>query len=104
MSLTSQQRKFLRGKAHHLDAVVIIGRQGLTDGVLDAVNQALNKRELIKIRFNDYQDQKQKTTYRIIEESGAELAGIIGHVAILYRPGPDPESRQFEGDLRRFEE
>jgi len=93
-TLTSAQRKFLRGLAHHLDPVVLVGKQGVSDMLVRATLEALEAHELIKIRFNEFKDEKKKLTEEIARRTGAEIAGMIGHVAILFRPHPDPEKRK----------
>ncbi len=96
--MTSTQRKQLRALAHHLDPVVFIGKQGLTEGVMAAVVKALSAHELIKVRFLEGKEEKRELTDKISESTGAEIAGIIGHVAILYKENPDPKKRQIELD------
>lgn len=92
-TLTSSQRKYLRGQAHSLDAYVMVGKQGVTDAVIQSVNEALEANELIKIRFIDHKDAKKELTDEISEKAPCEIAGIIGHVAILFRQNPD-ETKQ----------
>lgn len=92
--LSSAQRKFLRGLAHHLDPVVLVGKQGVSDMLVRAILEALEAHELIKIRFNEFKNEKKKLTDEIARRTGAEIAGMIGHVAILFRPHPDPEKRK----------
>jgi len=82
------QRKFLRGLAHHLDPVVRVGKQGVSAGVLEAVSRALLDHELIKVRMREPEDKKGMAR-ALAEGSDAELVGLIGHTAILYRPHPD---------------
>ena len=84
-TLTSFQRKFLRGQAHSLEAYVLVGKQGVTGTLIQAINEALEANELIKIRFNDHKDEKKALTEQIAAEAPCEIAGIIGHVAILNR-------------------
>ena len=52
--LSSTQRSYLRSQSHHLEPVVLIGKNGITDVTIEAVNQALDARELIKIKFREY--------------------------------------------------
>lgn len=92
--MTSQQRKQLRGLAHHLDPVVSIGKQGLTPGIIAATAKALDAHELIKIRFLDFKDEKQDLADQLAAATSSDIAGIIGHVAILYREHPEPEKRK----------
>ncbi len=95
-TLTATQRKRLRGLAHHLQPIVLIGKHGVTGTVIRAVDDALEVYELIKIRFNEHKDAKKLLTVEIAERTGCEIAGIIGHVAILYREQEDPEKRTIE--------
>ncbi|MGE0087061.1 MAG: YhbY family RNA-binding protein [Desulfococcaceae bacterium] len=90
------QKKYLRGLAHGLEALVIVGQKGLTDSLLRSVNEELDIHELIKIRFNDFKekDQKNEIMTKISSETGSEMAGMIGHTAILYRQHSDPEKRK----------
>lgn len=85
--LTSQQNKFLRSLAHPLKPIVFIGKNGLSDEVLASVEAALEKHELIKIKFIENKDKQDKT--RMIEticrRTQCFRAGMIGHIAILYR-------------------
>lgn len=95
-TLTSGQRKGLRSLAHHLHPAVLIGRQGVTDTVIGAVDRELDVNELIKIRFNEHKEAKKELTAEIVERTNSHLAGIIGHVAILYRQHKDPEKREIK--------
>ena len=94
--LTSTQAKYLRGIAHGLKPVVFIGQKGLTDALIRSTEEAFDSHELIKIKFIDFKEKKQKTeTARALKlRTGSYLAGIIGHIAIFYRPHPDLEQQK----------
>lgn len=94
--LSSGQRKELRSKAHHLDPVVIIGNNGITESLIRSIDSALDAHELIKIRFNDHKKQKKAMTDQIAQDTSSVAAGIIGHVAILYREHSEPEKRKIK--------
>lgn len=94
--LKSGQRKFLRGKAHHLDPVVSVGKLGITDALIQAASKALGDHELIKVKFKDHKDRKREWTEEIASRSDSEVAGLIGNVAILYRRHPDKEKRKIK--------
>ena len=85
MELTSKQRKELEKVAHDLQPVVIVGGAGVTDGVMDMVDRSLAAHELIKVKFNEYKDEKQELTQQICERTDATLVRIIGNIAILFR-------------------
>ncbi|MHB8910872.1 MAG: ribosome assembly RNA-binding protein YhbY [Syntrophales bacterium] len=95
-SLKGFQKKYLRGLAHALKPVVQIGREGITEGVIRAIDECLCRHELIKIKFTDFKekDQKEAFTSEFTDRTGSELVGIIGHTAILYRQQTDPEKRK----------
>jgi len=90
------QRRYLRGVAHGLKPVVIIGQKGCTDKLLAAINEALNTHELIKIKFIDFKEKaaKEKIIGSLEQKAFCEMVGGIGHIAILYRRHPDPEKRK----------
>lgn len=94
--LTSLQKKYLRGLAHSLKPVVLIGQHGLTAAVVQAAESALSHHELIKVKFNDIKDKSQKKVLAASLEkaSGSFLAGMIGHIAIFYRPHQDSKMRK----------
>lgn len=89
--LTSKQRAFLRGEAHHLKPVVQIGKEGVTEATLQAVGEAFNTRELLKVRVLDNALLDVRTVGHAIAEAldDVELIQTIGHIAVLYRPDPD---------------
>jgi len=87
------QRRFLRGQANRLKPVVYIGKNGVNDDVIAALNEALDSHELIKVKFHEYKEERKEITAEIAKECTCEIAGIIGHTAILYRQNPDKEKR-----------
>lgn len=91
--LTSSQTKYLRGLAHSLKPVVLVGQKGLSDALLASVAEALGVHELIKVKFTDLKDRgiRSALAAEIGEKTDSVLAGLIGNVAILYRPNPAPE-------------
>ncbi len=89
------QKKYLRGLAHNIKPVVLIGQKGLTDDLVKSSDQALERHELIKVKFNEFKekDQKAEITEELCKRTKAEIAGTIGHIAILYREQQDPEKK-----------
>ena len=94
--LKGYQKKHLRGLAHGLKPVVQIGREGVTDGVIRAVDEGLSRHELIKIRFNEIREKelKEAITVELAARTGSVAAGMIGHTVILYREHIDPERKK----------
>ena len=94
--LTGAQRKHLRGLAHHVKAVVHVGRNGVTDPVLQEVEEALDYHELIKVKLVDPQGRKKDLANELASRSGGTRVGLVGNVVTLYRQHPDPEKRKVE--------
>ena len=92
--LTNAQRQHLRRLANPLRPLVQIGKQGLTDGVRASVDQSLASHELIKVKFLDFQDQKEELTDDLARETGSILVALVGNTATLYREQPDLEKRK----------
>lgn len=90
MPLSSQQVRKLRGYAHALKVIVTVGNNGLTENVINEIDNALEQHELLKIRVNaGERDERDAMIQTILEKTGAELIQGIGHVATLYRPNPE---------------
>ncbi|MDP6570813.1 MAG: ribosome assembly RNA-binding protein YhbY [Candidatus Marinimicrobia bacterium] len=91
--LTSRQRAYLKSKAHHLEPVVLIGKNKVAEGTLSSIDKALKARELIKIKFREYKDEKIALAQYIQDELQAEIVGIVGHTLILFKQHPDQEKQ-----------
>jgi len=86
MSLNNKQNRFLRAQAHSLKPVVLIGSAGLTDSVVNEINQALHDHELIKVRVNaDDRETKKEMIDTITTQTESFLVQSIGHIGIFYR-------------------
>lgn len=95
-TLQGFQKKYLRGQAHHLKPVVMIGQKGVSQSVLREIEEVLSEHELIKIKFIDFKEKEQKTMLAgdIERLTSSHLVGMIGHTAIYYREHPDSSSRK----------
>ena len=94
--LKGSQRKYLRGLAHNLNPAAAVGQKGITDALLEEIEESLEASELIKIKFVEFKDKQSKKELvdEITKRTDAFVAGMIGHVAILYRQHPDPDKRK----------
>ena len=99
IQLTPAQRKIHRADAHHLDPIVMIGGDGLTDAVKKETNAALNALGLIKVRvFSDDRAAREAMFVTLTEELNAAPIQHIGKLLVLWRPQPErdkavPEDR-----------
>jgi RNA-binding protein len=82
--LTSKQRQFLKGLAHPLSPVVRVGKGRLTASVIEETRKSLAAHELIKVRIEG--PDRQALAEDLAQKADAEVAALIGKVAILYRP------------------
>jgi len=90
MPLSQQQVRKLRGYAHALKVIITVGSNGLTENVVNEIDNALEQHELLKIRVNaSDRDERDEMIQTILEKTGAELVQRIGHVAALYRMNPE---------------
>jgi RNA-binding protein len=86
MSLTNKQKQFLKAKAHELKPVILMGGNGLTEGVVAEIEVALNFHELIKIKVpTEDREQKVLIMDAIIRETKSEKVQVIGKTLVLYR-------------------
>ena len=85
MPLTGKQRRHLRGLGHHLEPVVIVGQSGVTEGVIAAVEQALNNHELIKVKIHEGPEDRHEAAEKLAQSTGAELAQLLGRTALLFK-------------------
>ena len=74
----------LRSQAHHLEPVVLIGKHGITDGTIESIDRVLEARELIKIKFREFKDEKLSLSEKIIELTNSQVVGVIGHTVIIF--------------------
>ena len=87
--LSGKQRRFLRAEAHDLEPIVMVGKEGLSPTVVDAVQAALLAHELIKVRVLDTAPvERKQVAEQLPPLVKAELAGLVGRVVILYKRHP----------------
>ncbi|MET0116921.1 MAG: ribosome assembly RNA-binding protein YhbY [Sedimenticola sp.] len=89
MPLSNPQKRHLKGLAHSLKPVVMVGQHGLTEGVFNELEIALEVHELVKVRISaGDRDERDEMLAVLVEKSSAELVQRIGNIAVLYRHNP----------------
>ena len=90
MTISSKERAELRAEAHHLSPLVHVGHQGLTEALLQTIDDALRTHELVKIAMVKAADVKPKdASHELAEKLGADVVQTIGRTCTLYRLNPD---------------
>lgn len=84
--LTSKQRARLRSMASTMDTIMQIGKSGITDALVKTVSDALEARELIKLRvLENCELGVRGAAEELAAQTGAEMVAVIGTKCILYR-------------------
>jgi RNA-binding protein len=94
--LKGSQRTYLRGLAHRLKPVIQVGKNGLTGELILAAQEALHVHELIKVKFLNFKEAKPELSRVIEAQTESEMVGLIGNIALFYRPHPEQEKRKIK--------
>ncbi len=86
MNLTTKQKQYLKGIAHNLKPVVLLGQHGLTEGVLAEIDAALAHHELIKVKVAaEDRETKQLIVEAFVRETSACQVQLMGSILTLFR-------------------
>jgi putative YhbY family RNA-binding protein len=87
LNLSVSQRLELKGRAHALKPIVIIGNAGLTPSVINEIERSLKSHDLLKVRvMNDDRDMRATMMTEICELLNAGPVQRIGKILVIYRP------------------
>lgn len=89
-ALSNPQKRYLRGLAHDLKPVILVGAKGISDNVVAETGNALDHHELIKVRVAAG-DRELRDTWigELCERSQSDLVARIGNIAVLYKRSAD---------------
>jgi RNA-binding protein len=94
MSLNKKQIQHLKGAAHSLKPVVLLGHNGLTEAVVAEIDYALNHHELIKIKIpTDDRETKALIVEAICRETNSTQVQVIGKTLVIYRESAEKKIR-----------
>lgn len=96
MNLKGKQKAYLKKLIHGTNPVVMIGGNGVSEQVLKTIDIELDLKELIKIKFTDFKEQKKVLFPEIADKVNAVAIDLIGNVGILYRQNADPEKQKIK--------
>ena len=95
--MNSKQRSMLKGMAMNIDPIFQIGKGGLTPEITEAVSDALEKRELVKINIlKNCDDDRNMLAEALAGRTGSEVVQVIGKKIVLFRYQKDPKKRKIK--------
>ena len=88
--MRGKDRAELRADAHHLRATVHVGHHGITDSLLQSLDDALQANELVKIQVErNAPITVKEAAGKLASQVGAEVIQVIGRKTTLYRFNPE---------------
>jgi len=90
--LSPAERQRLKGRAHKLDPLVIVGAGGLSASVIAEIDRNLKSHELIKVRVGADRDERAAMLEEICAKTGAQPVQHIGKILVLLRKNPDTQT------------
>jgi RNA-binding protein len=88
--LTGKQRRHLRALGHDLKPIVQVGKNGIDEGLVAALDQALADHELVKIKIGEGAGlDRNEAADALAKQTRSEVAQVLGYTVLLYRPDPD---------------
>ncbi|MDB6113015.1 MAG: putative RNA-binding protein containing domain, ribosomal protein [Pedosphaera sp.] len=96
VTLSNAEIRKLKAQAQRLEPTFKVGKAGLSDGFVKSIDEAFAYRELIKVKFVEFKEEKKTLAPELAEKTRSELIMRVGNVAVLYRrkPAAPPESPQ----------
>ncbi len=100
-TLSGREKRNLRRIAHHLNPVVTVAENGLSDNLRDETDRALSDHELIKVRISvDDRSTRRALGEKLAARCDAHIIQIIGKAFVLYRANPEADAKL--SNLARF--
>lgn len=91
MPLSPERKKQYRNIGHTLNPVVTVAGNGLSEGLMEELDRALNDHELIKVKLMiSDRDLRKQVSAEMVKKAGAELVQEIGKVALVFRAAKRP--------------
>lgn len=89
-TLTNRQKQFLKGLAHPLSPLVQIGKEGMSQSIINTITAELSNHELIKVKIgNNSGLEKHSTSQEVAEQTDSILVQLIGKTFVLYKSNPE---------------
>lgn len=92
--MTTKQRAYLKSLAMTMEPIFQVGKSSMTPGLTQAISEAMEARELIKISvLKNCADDPRELAEIIAERTRSEIVQVIGKKIVLYREGKDEKKR-----------
>lgn len=95
--LTNREVRELKARAQRLQATMKVGKDGLSERFIAALDEALKHNELLKVKFDEFKEQKKELTPQLAERTNSHLVTRVGNVVVLYRPKASDAPGQMPG-------
>ena len=100
--MTTKERSYLKGLAMQLDPILSLGKSSLTPEFTEAVNEAITKRELIKINvLKNCTEDPNVLAATLAERTHSEVVQVIGRKIVLFRQNQEKSKIEFPGKNKR---
>jgi len=86
MTISPSQKRYLRGLAHSLSPVILLGQKAVSPSLIAELKLALDHHELLKVRLSGAdKEERAAQLAALVEASEAEIVQLIGHTASLWK-------------------
>ena len=92
--LTNAEIRKLKAASQRLKATFKVGKAGLSPQFVQSVDEGLKHHELIKVKFDEFKEQKKELAPVLAEKTSSHLIMQVGNVAVLYRRKPEAPAPQ----------
>ena len=97
--LSGKQRRYLRGQGNSIKTTVHLGKDGISDALLNSLRESFNNRELVKVRIEKSCELERKEAgHQLAKAVAAHIVQILGNTLLLYRPDPENPKSNFPSD------
>jgi RNA-binding protein len=93
IQLNNAQLRQLKAQAQRLKPIIKIGKEGVSTALLAALEEALKHKELVKVKFASFKEEKKDLAPQLAEKTESHLVTRVGNTVVFYRPKPNQASR-----------
>ena len=103
MELKGKERQFFKKEAHNIKPIFQIGKGGLSEEMIQQIQFAIEKRELIKVSLlQNTMEEPQEAAEVLAEQTGSTIIQVICHTIVLYKQARNPKNRDISIRFAEF--